>query len=255
MAPKGDGRNQPRPRGRRGFDKAIWRVCRQSTQSASLTHRSPDGDEGYPGELEVTVRYSFSDSNELCVDYEAVVDQPTIVNLTNHSYFNLRGEGKGDILDHELQIESDLYTPADPMLIPTGAFASVEGTPFDFCRPRRIGDRIRDAHPHIIAGRGYDLNYVLRCRPNGLARAALVYDPVSARRMEIWTTEPGLQFYSGNLLDGAVKGASGRLYRQSDGFCLETHHYPDSPNRPEFPSPTLRPGEVYRTTTMYRFFI
>jgi aldose 1-epimerase len=240
--------------GRRGFDKALWSVEPEGPSAAILRHVSPDGDEGYPGTLAVTVRYSLSEENELRFDYSAVTDRPTIVNLTNHSYFNLAGEGSGDVLGHMLEVKASHYTPADHLLIPTGEIAPVAGTPCDFRRPTAIGARIREPHPQIVAGRGYDLNYVIdRDGPAGLALAARLHDPASGRRMDVLTTEPGLQLYTGNLLDGTVIGPSGRLYRQSDGLCLEAHHYPDSPNQPGFPSPILRPGAVYRTSTVYRF--
>ena len=240
--------------GRRGFDKAMWQVTMEGRSAATLRHLSPDGDEGYPGALDVTVRYSLSDDDALRFDYTATTDRPTIVNLTNHSYFNLAGEGSGDILGHVLQIRAARYTPADHLLIPSGEIAPVAGTPYDFRRPTAIGARIREPHPQMIAGRGYDLNYVIdRSGPDDLVLAARLTDPGSGRRMEVLTTEPGLQLYTGNLLDGTITGPSGRLYRQSDGLCLETHHYPDSPNRPEFPSVVLRPGAVYRTSTVYRF--
>jgi aldose 1-epimerase len=242
--------------GRRGFDKASWCVAQDTEQAATLTHHSPDGDEGFPGNLDVTVRYALNDADELLIEYEAVTDKPTIINLTNHSYFNLAGEGSGDVLNHRLEVRASRYTPADSILIPFGVVDSVEGTPFDFRQPTATGARIRTAHPQVIAGKGYDLNYVLdRANPGGLELAARLSDPNSGRIMEVLTTEPGLQLYTGNLLDGAILGASGRLYRQSDGVCLETHHYPDSPNKPSFPSPVLRPGGVYRSKTIYRFAV
>lgn len=239
--------------GRRGFDKAIWTVETESERSATLRHLSPDGDEGYPGTLSVTVRYRLDDDGAFRIDYEATTDRPTIVNLTNHTYFNLGGEGSGDILDHRLQIHAARYTPADEILIPFGSVAPVADTPFDFRAPRTIGDRIREPHQQMIAGKGYDLNYVVDRDGPGLAPAAFVHDPRSGRTLAIATTEPGIQLYTGNLLDGTVQGPSGRLYRQSDGFCLEPHKYPDSPNKPGFPSPVLRPGETYRSATTYRF--
>ena len=242
--------------GVRGFDKAVWRVDQDSDASAILSHCSPDGDEGFPGTLDVRMRYSVTADDALEITYEAETDKPTIVNLTNHSYFNLSGEGNGSILSHRLQIRAGAYTPADSMLIPTGQIALVDGGAFDFQAPRSIGERIRSPHPQMIAGKGYDLNYVLD-RPStndgSLVVAARLYDPASGRSMDVLTTEPGLQLYTGNLLDGAICGPSGRLYRQSDGVCLETHHYPDTPNRPEFPSCVLRPGQLYKSTTVYRF--
>ena len=239
-----------------GFGKAVWSVEQDADPSAILTHHSPDGDDGFPGHLDVRVRYTLTDADELRIEYEATADRPTLVNLTNHTYFNLAGEGSGDVLRHELQIHAANYTPADADLIPTGEIAPVEGTPFDFRRPRAIGERIRVAHPQMIAGQGYDLNYVIdRESERALAPAALLRDPDSGRSMEVLSTEPGLQLYTGNLLDSTVVGPSGRLYRQSDGLCLETHNFPDAPNRPEFPSPVLRPGSAHRSTTIYRFFV
>jgi aldose 1-epimerase len=240
--------------GGHGFDKAVWRVSQQGSTSALLRHQSPDRDEGYPGTLDISVRYSLSEMNELRFDYQAVTDKPTVINLTNHSYFNLAGEGTGDILAHRLQVQANKYTPADSILIPTGSIATVEGTPFDFREPRVIGERIATPHPQIIAGKGYDLNYVIdRDVPGALVHAARLSEAVSGRTMEVLTTEPGLQLYTGNLLDGTIEGQSGRLYRQSAGICLETHHYPDSPNQPDFPSVVLRAGDTYRSTTIYRF--
>ncbi len=239
--------------GRRGFDKANWTVVQDDSATARLSYVSPDGDEGFPGKLAVTVRYRLTDENAFEISYEARTDRPTIVNLTNHSYFNLAGEGTGDILDHQLQIVAANYTPADALLIPTGEIAPVEGTPFDFRTSRRIGDRIRVPHPQMIAGKGYDLNYVIDRNALGLVHAATLIDSASGRSMAVETTEPGLQLYTGNLLDSTVEGPAGALYRQSDGVCLETHHYPNSPNTPQFPSTVLRPSELYSTRTTYRF--
>jgi aldose 1-epimerase len=239
--------------GRRGFDKADWSVEMEGESRATLRHVSPDRDEGYPGTLSVTMRYAVSDDGAFTIDYEAVTDRPTIVNLTNHTYFNLAGEGTGDILGHRLRVHASRYTPADAILIPTGEVAAVAGTPFDFREPLAIGMRIREPHPQMIAGRGYDLNYVVDRSGPGLAPAAFVDEPASGRMLAVETTEPGIQLYTGNLLDGTIRGTSGRLYRQSDGFCLEPHKYPDSPNKPGFPSPVLRPGETYRSRTVYRF--
>lgn len=240
--------------GRRGFDKAIWRVTMQSDRTAVLEHTSPDGDEGFPGALNVTVRYSLGEEDDFRIDYAATTDRPTIVNLTNHSYFNLAGEGSGDVLGHELQVHASRYTPSDAILIPTGEIAPVAGTPFDFTTSTAIGARIRAPHPQMIAGRGYDLNYVIDRVDDARVPAARLRDPGSGRVMEVHTTEPGIQVYTGNLLDGTIAGPSG-LYRQSDGICLEPHHYPDSPNRPEFPSVVLRPGEMFSSTTVYRFSV
>lgn len=237
-----------------GFDKKIWAVTPLSGSSAALRYTSPDGEEGYPGALAVTMTYTVTEANEFRIDYEATTDKPTIVNLTNHSYFNLAGEGAGDILGHLLEINADRITPTDANLIPTGEFLPVAGTPFDFRHAAPIGARIRVNHPQLAMGRGYDMNYVItRSDAAGLALAARVHEPTTGRVMEVHTTEPGVQFYSGNFLESRLPGASGRLYRSGDGFCLETQHFPDSPNKPHFPTTTLRPGETYRTTTLFRF--
>lgn len=240
--------------GWRGFDKAIWRVEHgpdRGADCAVLEHRSPDGDEGYPGALSVRMTYRV-EGLELSIAYEARTDKPTLVNLTNHSYFNLAGVG--DCLGHVLEIPADRYTPSDAELIPTGEIAPVEGTPFDFRQPRTIGERIRDPHPQMLAGHGYDVNYVVGgTSASPPVRAAHVVEPLSGRTMTIETTAPGMQFYSGNLLDGTIVGASGRTYRQSDGFCLEPHHFPDTPNKPHFPSARLDPGDIWRSLTRYRF--
>ena len=238
-----------------GFDKRIWTV-READGALELSYRSPDGQEGYPGALDVTVRYRLSEGNALQIDYAAVTDAPTVVNLTNHSYFNLMGEGEGTIYDHILTLNADHYTPTDSRQIPTGEIAPVDGTPFDFRTPKAIGAGQRSAHPQVIAAKGYDHNFVLNrdgLADGELGLAARVYEPASGRALELWTTEPGLQFYAGNFLDATLVGASGRLYRQSDGLALETQHFPDSPNQPGFPSTLLRPGQRFESTTVYQF--
>jgi len=251
---KNDGENSLHGR-EVGFDKRIWTVS-ESDSALELSYRSPDGEEGYPGNLDVNVRYSLSEGNALQIDYAALTDAPTVVNLTNHSYFNLMGEGEGTIYDHILTLHADHYTPTDARQIPTGEKAPVDGTPFDFRQPKTIGSGQRSSHPQIIAAQGYDHNFVLNragLSDGELGLAARVYEPVSGRVLEVWTTEPGLQFYAGNFLDATLVGSSGRLYRQSDGFALETQHFPDSPNKPEFPSTVLRPGQRFESTTEYRF--
>jgi aldose 1-epimerase len=237
-----------------GFDKAVWRgepFERDGSAGVVLHHRSPDGEEGYPGALDATVTYTLTPNDALVVEYSATSDRATHVNLTQHSYFNLAGEGSGDILQHQLTINADRYTPVDQGLIPTGELASVEGTPFDFRRPTTIGARIDADNEQLRFGAGYDHNYVLNGGP-ALRLAARVVEPTSGRTMEVSTTEPGMQFYAGNHLSGAT-GKHGHVYAKRSGFCLETQHFPDSPNQPAFPSTLLRPGTTYRTTTVFTF--
>jgi aldose 1-epimerase len=236
-----------------GFGRREWEVKPLSDTALELTLVSEDGDQGYPGRLEVCVTYTLTPRNEFRVDYEAHCARATVVNLSHHDYFNLAGGGS--ILDHQLTIAARRYCPVDETLIPQD-IATVAGTPFDFWQATRIGERIRDLHPQLLRARGYDHNWILDGEGDGegLRFAARLADPASGRVMEIHTTEPGLQFYSGNFLDGSLPGAHGQAIRQGDGLCLETQHFPDSPNRPDFPSTVLRPGETYRSTTVHRFF-
>ena len=244
-----------------GFDKVVWGAEPFRTEEGVgvvFSRTSPDGEEGYPGNLDVRVTYTLTDDDELVFDYLATTDAPTPVNLTQHTYFNLAGDGSGDILGHRLLLNASQITPVDQGLIPTGELVSVEGTPFDFRTPREIGVGIGADHPQIAFGGGYDHNWVLDregVAPGHLALAARVEEPGSGRVMEVLTTEPGLQFYSGNFLDGSIVGKGGVAYRHRFGFCLETQHFPDSPNEPGFPSTILRPGEEYRSRTTYRFLV
>ena len=242
--------------GVKGFDKVVWKAeSFKNAESVGIifAHTSPDGDEGYPGTLSLKVTYTLKNNNEIAFDYEATTDKATPVNLTQHSYFNLAGEGSGDILGHVMTIYASKITPVDQSLVPTGELASVEGTPFDFRKPTAIGARIADNHPQLGFGKGYDHNFVLDRTGNGLVLAAHVEDPASGRVLEISTTEPGMQFYTGNFLDGTLTGKSGQAYKQRTGFALETQHYPDSPNKPNFPNTILKPGETYKSKTVYAF--
>src|SRR5579872_3734118 len=239
--------------GLKGFDKRVWNVREVSHHegnSLELTYVSKDGEEGYPGTLSARVSYTVTADNELKIEYRATTDRATIVNLTNHSYFNLAGAGSGDILQHEVRIFADHFTPVDQDLIPTGEIKPVQGTPFDFTGAHAIGERIGQNDPQLQYGNGYDHNYVLRSHNGRLAKAAEVYDPASGRVMEVWTTEPGVQFYTGNHLRDSLPGKGGQTYARRGAFCLETQHYPDSPNRPNFPTTELKPGTTYRTTTI-----
>nr|WP_221375130.1 aldose epimerase family protein [Actinoplanes polyasparticus] len=238
--------------GATGFDKRIWSATR-TEDAVELRLISPDGDQGYPGALTVTVRYTLTAGNALRIDYEATTDAPTVVNLTNHSYFNLGGEGSGDIYGHRVRLHAGHFTPVDADLIPTGELRPVAGTPMDFREPVAVGERIRTGDEQLSHAGGYDHNWVLDRSDSALTAAAEVSDPVSGRTLTVSTTEPGLQFYSGNFLDGTMIGTSGRLYRQGDGLALETQHFPDSPNQPAFPSTVLRPGGTYRSTTVWQF--
>lgn len=240
--------------GLKGFDKAVWKaeeVRRDDAVGVVLKHNSPDGDEGYPGALRCKVTYWLTNNDGLVIEYEAETDRATPVNLTHHSYFNLAGHGNGDILGHEMMIAADRFTPVDETLIPTGELRPLDGSPLDFRKPVPIGARIDADDEQVRRGGGYDHNYVLNGPPGSLA--ARVREPGSGRIMEVYTTEPGMQFYSGNFLDGTITGKNGKVYGHRYGFCLETQHFPDSPNQPGFPSIILRPGERYTQRTEYRF--
>lgn len=242
--------------GVKGFDKVVWDAKPSldgGVASLTLQYLSADGEEGYPGNLQVEVVYTLTNDNAFVCEYRATTDQSTPVNLTNHSYFNLAGAGKGDILSHKLMLNADHFTPVNAGLIPTGELAPVEGTPFDFRELTAIGERINDSNEQLEFGLGYDHNWVLNSAEQGLTLAAKVVEPESGRVMKIYTEEPGVQFYSGNFLDGSNVGKGGVPYEHRTGFCLETQHYPDSPNQAEFPSIILHPGETYQTQTVHRF--
>jgi aldose 1-epimerase len=241
--------------GKFGFDKQLLaaKMIPGIEPALELTYTSADGEEGFPGELRVKVKYQLTAANALRMEYTATTNKATPVNLTNHAYFNLRGEGVGDILDHQLQLWSSRFTPVNAGLIPTGEYRSVKGTPFDFLAPQTIGARINDLDQQIEFGGGYDHNFVLDKSSAQMARAARVTEPVTGRVLEVWTTEPGIQLYTGNFLDGTLTGKTGGKYGYRSGFCLETQHFPDSINQPKFPSTLLRPGKTYRTMTEYRF--
>jgi aldose 1-epimerase len=236
-----------------GFDRRVWEASIGDGSSVELRYTSPDGEMGYPGTLAVLLRYALGADGSLRIDYEATTDRPTVVNLTNHACWNLAGEGSGSICDHVLTLAASRYAPVDATLIPTGDLASVAGTPLDFREPTAIGARIREEHPQLLAAHGYDHTFVLdRAEPGALVPAARAWEPSSGRVLEVETTEPGVQLYSGNFFDGTLVGAGGRAYRQSDGFAIEPQHLPDSPNQPGFPSTVLRPGETFRSTTVFR---
>jgi aldose 1-epimerase len=233
------------------FDKVLWEgspLSGSEETGVRFTYLSKDGDEGFPGNLKCIVTYTLTNNNELKISYEATTDKPTIVNLTNHSYFNLAGAGNGDVLDHEMIINADYYTPSDKALIPTGEIHNVKDTPLDFTSAKTIGARINQ----LTQTRGYDHNYVLKNSGGALIQAARIYEPKSGRVMEVQTTEPGMQFYTANGMRG-VKGKDGKIYGRHYGFCLETQHFPDSPNKPHFPSVVLRPGEKFNTMTIFKF--
>ncbi|HEY9226926.1 MAG TPA: aldose epimerase family protein [Gemmatimonadaceae bacterium] len=243
--------------GRRGLNKALWRgepFTRGDTAGVTFRYTSPDGEEGYPGTLQLAVSYGLTPNNELVIDYEATTDKPTPVNVSQHGYWNLHGDGRGTILDHLLTIDASSYTPVDSTLIPTGKIAPVDGTPFDFRTPTAIGARIGQTDTQLRFGKGYDHNWVLdRGGRTGLVHAARVTDPTSGRTLDIATTEPGFQFYSGNFLDGSVHGKGGQPYAHRTAIVLETQHFPDSPNHASFPSTILRPGDTLRSRTVFTF--
>lgn len=237
-----------------GFDKVVWSVDSLTSNAIYLSYLSEDMEEGFPGNLAVQMTYTLTDDNEFRVDHRATTDKATPVNLTHHSFFNLRGEGNGTINNHELTIFADRYTPVNESLIPTGEIALVEGTPFDFRRPTAIGVRINETDEQFVNCKGYDHNFVLnRTSESGLELAASVYEPEHGRYMEVWTTEPALQFYGGNFFDGTQRGKGEKMFNYRESFALETQHYPDSPNQPHFPSTILEPGEVYTHTCIYKF--
>lgn len=239
-----------------GFESVVWKVVNSSENSIAFSRVSPDMEEGYPGNLDVEVVYTLNDDNELKINYKATTDKSTVVNLTNHSFFNLKGEGNGDITDHLVMINADTYTPVDEGLIPTGKIENVAGTPFDFKTPKTIGRDIDSDFKQLKIGKGYDHNYVINETPtneDGLKLTAIITEPISGRTMEVYTSEPGVQFYTGNFMNGSDIGKTGKPYLFRGSFCFETQHYPDSPNKPEFPSTILNPGEVYETTTVYKF--
>jgi aldose 1-epimerase len=244
--------------GVKGFDKVLWKaepVESSSEPGLMLTYVSNDGEEGYPGTVTLRVTYTLTNDNGLTVDYEGATDKATILNPTQHSYFNLTGDPTKTVLDHELMIAAESFTPVDSGLIPTGELAKVEGTPFDFRNPTKIGSRINERDQQLLFGKGYDHNWVLMKFDKKVRSVATLYDSLSGRFMEVLTDQPGLQFYSGNFLDGTISGKGGVLYQHRTGLCLEAQGFPDSPNKPQFPSVVLRPGEVYRQKTMYKFSI
>ncbi len=239
--------------GLHGFNQAVWTSRPLPDGGVELSYLSKDGEENFPGNLRVTVTYHLSDSNQLQIDYVATTDKVTVLNLTNHSYFNLKGAGEGDILGHLVTLNAERYTPVDAGLIPTGELRDVNGTPFDFRKATPIGARIEANDQQLKLGKGYDHNWVLKGSGKTLRLAARVEEPASGRVLEVLTTEPGVQFYTGNFLDGSIHGKGRKVYVLRAGFCLETQHFPDSPNKPAFPSTVLRPGQQFHSTTVFRF--
>jgi aldose 1-epimerase len=253
--PKNDGPNTLHGGIKRTFDKVVWdgAPLKGGKTGVTFTYLSKDGEEGFPGNVKVKVTYTLNDENELVIDYEATTDKATPINLTQHSYFNLAGEGTSDILNHEIMISADRFTPVDKNLIPTGELRAVKGTPLDFTTSTKIGARIDDDYEQLALGHGYDHNFVIDRKADGMALAARVYEPTRGRVLEVSTTQPGVQFYTGNFLDGTVTGKQGHVYKRRYAFCLETQHFPDSPNHPEFPSTILKPGETFLSKTIFKF--
>lgn len=240
--------------GIKGFDQAVWQgTALKGKTGVVFSHLSQDGEEGFPGNLKVKVTYSLTEANQLVINYEATTDKPTVLNLSQHSYFNLAGEGTGDILNHEVMISADRFTPVDSTMIPTGELRPVKGTPLDFTTQTKVGARIDDNYEQLVLGKGYDHNFVINRKAEGLVSAARAYEPTSGRVMEISTDQPGIQFYTGNFLDGTVTGKQGHVYKRRYGLCFETQHFPDSPNHPEFPSTVLRPGQAFHSRTILKF--
>ena len=254
--PKNDGPNTLHGGTTRTFDKVVWDAKPLNGKNGvAFSYLSKDGEEGFPGNMKVKVTYTLTDANALLIDYEATTDKASPINVSQHSYFNLKGEGNGDILDHDIMINADRFTPVDKNLIPIGELRAVKGTPLDFTKSTKIGARVDDSYDQIQLGHGYDHNFVLNSKPeqNGLVLAARVNEPASGRILEVWTTQPGVQFYSGNFLDGSVTGKNGHVYKRRYGFCLETQHFPDSPNHPNFPNTILKPGETFHQKTVFKF--
>src|SRR5271165_2833286 len=254
--PKNDGPNTLHGGVDKTFNKVVWDgEALTSKPGVTYTYLSKDGDDGFPGNLTVKVTYTLTDNNELVIDYEATTDKATPINLSQHSYFNLSGEGNGDILNHELMLNADRFTPVDKNLIPTGELRPVKGTPLDFTTSTRVGARVDDSYDQMVLAHGYDHNWVINRKSNddGLVLAARVYEPTTGRVLEVSTTQPGVQFYTGNFLDGTVTGKQGHVYKRRYGLCLETQHFPDSPNHPDFPTTILKPGETFKSKTVFKF--
>ena len=252
--PKNDGPNTLHGGTDKTFNKVVWDAePLKGKTGVAFSYLSHDRDDGFPGNLHMKVTYTLTDSNELVIDYEATTDKATPINVSQHSYFNLKGQGDGDILDHEIMINADRFTPVDKNLIPTGELRPVKGTPFDFTKSTRIGSRIDNNYEQLVLGHGYDHNFVLNRKGSGMVLAARVYEPTTGRVLEVSTTQPGVQFYTGNFLDGTITGKDNKVYKRRYGFCLETQHFPDSPNHPSFPNTILKPGEKFHQTTVFKF--